>query len=294
MAEGPMPESRTPVGVEPAAIDLPAERARRLDATPLARATGFELVACWNGRADAILPTLPANRAAEDDDAIHPSALIGFLDHLAGYAVASLVPGHVGISTMELQVALTGARPHGAVRGAAECVGPPGDSTLVRGEAVDEAGQVVATCSGWFAVGAFPGGFSDSSGIEEPVPDLGEVVGPYERLIGLEAAGEGDARLLPDVVPAIGWIGLPALHGGAIAAVLVKACEERLLALRRPGFRLATITIRYLRAARAEEGLLATAVCDWPGRRAAHLAVRCAPEAGRDCAQAQAFFVPVK
>jgi hypothetical protein len=71
----------------------------------------------------------------------------------------------------------------------------------------------------------------------------------------------------------------------------VKACEQRLIALDRPGFRLATITIRYLRAARAD-GLLATATCDWPGRRAAHLAARCAPEGGREVAQAQAFFVP--
>jgi acyl-coenzyme A thioesterase PaaI-like protein len=290
VADGP--DQLTAAGIDGRpVIELPPERVRRLDATPLARATGFGVIACRDGRAEAVLPDAPSNRMSDADGTIHPSALIGFLDHLAGYAVAARVPGNVGISTMELQVAFTGLRADGPVRGVAECVGPESASTLVRGTAVDGAGQVIATCSGWFAVGAFPGGFSDSTGIDEPVPDMGPVSGPYEQLIGLEPMGDGDARLLPGIVPAIGWIGLPALHGGAIAALLVKACEQRLIALDRPGFRLATITIRYLRAARAD-GLLATATCDWPGRRAAHLAARCAPEGGREVAQAQAFFVP--
>lgn len=272
-------------------IELPEERRLRLEVTPLARAIGFDLTHCSGGRAEASLPSSDLIRVSAENPATHPSALMAFLDHLSGYAVASREPGHVGISTVELQVAFTGLPAIGPLRGSAECVSPVQASTLVLGRIEDAAGKIIATSSSWFTVGAFPGGHRDSSGHEEPMVDLGPVSGPYENLIGLAPDGEGGASLAAGVIPAIGWIGLPALHGGAIGAVMAKACEQRLLALGRPGFRLATMTIRYLRAAKAD-GLHAVATCDWPGRRAAHLAARCFPADGPDSAQAQAFFVP--
>lgn len=262
-----------PTGMEP------------LARTPLAIGIGMEVTACDARRASARMGEAPSTARA-DGSGIDSLALLALLDQLSSFPVAAGRGGIPAMSTIELAVALPPVALTGAVTASVVSAMDSGAARLVTGQVVDAAGTVVATSTAWFAIGAPPGGGAEPPHpIERPI----DRTGPFQAMIGLAPQGDDGARLAPDVWEAIGYVGMPALHGGAIAAALARAGQRRVETLGRGDLLLAGITTRYLRAA-AASGALAVAAVDTVGRRTARLSARL-DVAGETVATAQMLFV---
>jgi acyl-coenzyme A thioesterase PaaI-like protein len=253
--------------------------------TPCAAALGLAQPKAGDGRATALLPAAP--RIALADGRVHPLALLPFLDELASHAVLSLGIGQDGMATMELRLDFLGQAAPGAILGSAEALGGLGGARLARADARDRDGRLVAAGQLWFQTGSFPGqpgGLASPVLSPTPARDWGD--GPFERLIGL-VRKDGAARLTP-ADAAVGWTGLPAVHGGIVAALLAAATQEALL---QPERALASISVRYLRAVLAT-GAAARASPGKVGRRSAHLRATCmVADGGPVLAEAEALFL---
>lgn len=255
----------------------------RMERVPLAFAIGMRVGAVADGRAEAALPTGAA--IADADGAVDPLALLPFIDQLSSVPLVAANAG-TAMATIELAVQFAAPAPVGPFHGLAEAVTGAGAARLVTSRVTGADGRVAATGSAWFSLGAPPGG--GEGGGDLPVPAF-VPAGPFQRMIGLDVAGEDGATLAPDVEEAVGWVGMPALHGGAVAALLARAAQRRLETRDAGGLRLAGVTIRYLRAA-ATSGTVARARVDALGRRTARLSVT-AETAGAVVASAQVLFV---
>lgn len=273
MMTTPRPAFAVPPGLE------------RLSHTPLAVAIGMSVTHCDAKMASATMAASDAVSLA-GGRGTDPLALLPFLDQLSSFPVAVGAGGNTAMSTIELAVALPPVGRIGDVVAQAHAMTDQGRARLVTGVVRDPSGATVATSTAWFALGAPPGGQVDAP---EPPPRAIEAHGPFQRLIGLTPEGEDGARLAADVWPAVGWTGMPALHGGAIAAALARAGQRCLETQGRDDLRLAGITIRYLRAA-ATTGARALASVDAAGRRTARLSARM-EVAGDVVATAQLLFV---
>jgi acyl-coenzyme A thioesterase PaaI-like protein len=266
-------------------MDVPNERAaaERLERVPLAFAIGMRIGADADGTAEA---TMPGGATVSGvDGATDPLALLPFLDQLSS---APLVAGSGGLAmaTIDLAVHLLASPGAGPLHGVAHAPAGAGAARHVTGEVRDADGRVVATSTAWFSIGAPPGGGEGGGAL--PVPAF-TPRGPFQAMLGLAPDGEDAAVLAPDVAAAIGWVGMPALHGGAIAAVLARAAQRRVETLGRGDLRLASLAVRFLRAADTS-GTRAQARVDAIGRRTARLSVT-ARTAGHEVASAQALFV---
>lgn len=267
-----------PAGMEP------------LSRTPLAVGIGMVVTGCAGEQATASMAPTPAVLgpavAEVGASGIDPLALLPLLDQLSSFPVAAALGGATAMATIDLTVAFSPVAITGAVTARARAITAQGAARLVTGEVMDAAGVVVATSSAWFSIGAPPGGGPHAP---DPAPRAIDRSGPFQAMIGLAPHGDDGARLAPDVWEAIGYVGMPALHGGAIAAALARAGQRRVETLGRADLTLAGITIRYLRAA-AASGAIATATVDTMGRRTARLSARM-EVAGETVATAQMLFV---
>lgn len=257
--------------------------AHRMERVPLAFAIGMRI---GDAAADVADATLPAgDRIALAQGGPDPLALLPFIDQLSSVPLAHGADG-MGMATIDLAVSFASVSGTGPFHGIARAPMDTGAARLVTTQVAAGDGRVVATSSAWFSMGAPPGGGENA--IELPVPDF-VPRGPFQAMIGLAPDGDDGATLAPDVRAAVGWVGLPALHGGALAALLARAAQHRVETLGRADLRLATIAIRFLRAA-GTGGTTARATVDAIGRRTARLSVS-AVSAGAEVASAQVLFV---
>ncbi|MEH3047516.1 PaaI family thioesterase [Sphingomonas adhaesiva] len=266
------------------ALPLLTDRFARV---PMAGAIGMRVVE-GEGDGAAVHAILPATAAVmrAGEETIDPLALLPFIDQLASAPLMAEGGEATTMATIDLAIGFAALPGAGDLTGVARAVGPAGGAArLVQAEVRDAAGVTVATGSAWFSMGQPPGG----SGTAEHVERAVVATGPFQTMIGLAGAGEDEATLAPQVWAAIGWTGLPALHGGAVAAALARAGQQRIATLGRDDLRLASIAIRYLRAAR-DTGARATATVDAIGRRTARLSATLAI-AGEPVASAQLLFV---
>ena len=259
--------------------------------TPFARAIGMTMEAGSRGSASARLRACSANAWSVSDRRIHPLALAGLLDEVSGRALATAVDGEAGMLTLELRIDFTAQGADGDVTAEACCEGEPGPARLIRGKAYDASGRVVACSVAWFALGAFPGeGRGAAADASPALPTTSdEAAGPFELLCGLERR-EGSAILTAGTPSVIGYAGLPAVHGGVVAALLAVACEQRVFGMGGAAMSLASLSVRFLRAA-GLQGLEADAECRRVGRQIAHATAICRHKDGPVVAEANAAFL---
>ncbi|MEH3035611.1 MAG: hypothetical protein PGN23_03825 [Sphingomonas adhaesiva] len=259
--------------------------ADRFARVPLASAIGMRLEQADDTGARARLPAT-ASVALAGGRAIDPLALLPFVDQLASAPLMARGGAEATMATIDLAVHIAAAPGERDLIGSARAVGPvAAGAGLVTAHVHDTAGTAIATGTAWFAMGKPPGG----GGSVERVDRAVVATGPFEALIGLAGHGEDGATLAPRVWEAIGWTGLPALHGGAVAAALARAGQQRVATLGRGDLRLASIAVRYLRAAH-DSGAQAVARVDAIGRRTARLSAALTI-AGDVAANAQLLFV---
>lgn len=260
---------------------------------PLAVAIGMQVTNGDGARAHGVLPYGDAIAIAPGG-AIDPLALLPFVDQLSSFPLAmgrmATGGGDTGMSTIDLALAFTADPGRGPLAAVAHAATATGAARLVTSEVTDADGRIVATGSAWFAIGKPPGGGTMADRDRELLTDHAiDRRGPFQAMIGLAPDDDDGALLAADVWPAVGWVGLPALHGGAVAAALARAGQQRVATLGRDDLRLASIAVRYLRAAGAS-GAVARAQVDAIGRRTARLSATIAV-ADAVVASAQLLFV---
>jgi acyl-coenzyme A thioesterase PaaI-like protein len=256
----------------------------RLAQVPLPMAIGMSVSACDEDIAHGALPLAPP--AALPDGTLDPLALLPFLDQLSSFPVSATAGMRTAMSTIDLAVDFLAPRLAGPVTGTAQAIPGTGRARMVTGVVHDAEGTILATSRAWFSIGAPPGGGgSEPPAVAHPII----AAGSFRETLGLMPDGDDAARLAPDIWAAVGWAGLPALHGGAIAATLGMAALHRIATLGRADLRLATLSVRFLRAARPD-GAIARAVVDGIGRRTARLSIAL-DNGGTTAATAQALFV---
>jgi acyl-coenzyme A thioesterase PaaI-like protein len=233
----------------------------------------------------ALLPATPSV-ALEVGGAIDPLVLLPFIDQLASAPLIAHGGADTTMATIDLAIHIAAAPGDRDLIGTARTVGPVGaGAALVTAQVQDSAGVAIATGTAWFSMGKPPGGGGPAERVDRAVV----ATGPFQPMIGLAGLGEDSATLAPHRWEAIGWTGLPALHGGAVAAALARAGQQRIATLGRDDLRLASIAVRYLRAAR-DSGAQAVATVDAIGRRTARLSAALTI-AGDPVASAQLLFL---
>lgn len=229
---------------------------------------------------------------SDGSGAIDARAIMAMLDHAASAAVYRVVAPAIPIATLDLRVAFAGAAPPGCALDftARTTLAEGGVARVEAAARVAADGAEVASAAASFFVGASPGGDAERGDGGGTVPDMAAQgaaqFASFDAFLGMQRVGEG--ACLPFVPRLIGAEALPALHGGAVAALLATAACGLVDAATA---RLAAINVQYLRAGRAEAS---AAIATWTkrGARANFVsAIATQAQGTREVARAQCVFV---
>ena len=274
----------------------PGDQATHLRSVPFPHAAGARFSGTREREVELRLPYARLVRAP-GGAAVDERAIMAILDHACGAAMYAALAEPVPIATLDLRVAFQRPVPDGAdILVAARTAHIAGMSAFVEAQACAAGGgPVLATASGAFMVGAHPGG---ATGSDMPDPwqparpiEIGDLsqLDSFEEFLCLARHGRHVRMEFADHL--IGAVSLPALHGGAVAALLATAAAD--LAGTERATRLVAMTIQYLRAGRAET-LTANAEWEKRGARSSVVAVVARQSHGaREVARAQCTFVAV-
>ncbi|MBL8382638.1 MAG: thioesterase family protein [Burkholderiales bacterium] len=267
----------------------------RLRVVPFTRALGAELAGVERG---AITFRLPCRGPARGEHGgVDARAMTALLDHACGAGVYAALREPLPIATLDLRVAFERDAPPGAeLTVTARAGSVDGSVAFVEAAASAPDGVPVARAAGAFIVGAHPGGGDGGGRGGEPWRParafaLGDAAAAthFADLLGL--VRDGPLLVMPFADRLVGAMSLPALHGGAVAALLATAARELARADGGRAARLAAMTIQYLRAGRAES-TSAEAVFEKRGTRSSVVAVSARQGHGaREVARAQCTFV---
>lgn len=254
-------------------------------ATPFARAIGVELLEWGAGRATSRVEASGRIARATDDARPHPLALPGIADDVLSHAFGSVVLPDQGLSTLDLWLGLSGRDPDGStIVATARVLSLAGMSGTATASVADDGG-LLATATATFLIGHFPSGRdADPALIGRYDPAVRP--GPFPSLLGLVGA-PGAAALAAGNPAVIGWESGPSLHGGAIAALLMAACEG---CHGLPDQHLGSLAVRYLRPC-IGSALRAEARLERAGRRASHVSAAAFLTDERIAASATAILV---
>ncbi len=269
--------------------------AGHLRLVPFTSAVGVRWGGVKDGTAHVVLPW---SRAVSDarTGGVDERAVMAVLDHVSSSGVFAQMQEAVPIATLDLRVAFQHAAPPGSdVLFTAKATHVADTVAFVNATAQAGDGTPLATSSATFILGSSPGGDREggAAGMWKPARgfDVGNVdaLGSFDEFLGLSRHGQHVRMEFADRL--VGAVSLPALHGGMVASLLASAA--RTAAASEPGQvnRLATISVQYLRAGRAEAtSALGTFVKR--GARSAVLSVTARQAHGsREVAHAQCIFV---
>lgn len=274
----------------------PGDQAAHLQSVPLPHAAGALWRATREREVELCLPYAPRVRLP-GGAAVDERAIMAILDHACGAAMYAALAEPLPIATLDLRVAFQRPVPEGAdILVNARTTHIAGMSAFVEARACAAGGGLVLmTASGAFMVGAHPGG---ATGRDMPDPwqparpiEIGDLsqLDSFEEFLCLARHGRHVRMEFADHL--IGAVSLPALHGGAVAALLASAAAD--LAGTERATRLVAMSIQYLRAGRAET-LTGNAEWEKRGARSSVVAVVARQSHGaREVARAQCTFVAV-
>ena len=262
---------------------------------PFSRAVGAHWIGARDGSVELCLPYA---RPVRDPDrgGIDDRAIMALLDHACGAAVYASLKHPAPIATLDLRVAFQRAAPAATdivVTAHTSHVTPT--AAFVSAAAHAGAGAALATASATFIIGAAPGGERDTDVALPWKParafDVGDVASldSFEEFLGL--VRDGSYMHMPFADRLIGAVMLPALHGGAVASLLASAAHSLAAAASGRSEHLASISVQYLRAGRAEA---TTGSAEFDKRGARSMVISCSAKqakGAREVARAQCVFV---
>lgn len=269
-----------------AAKPLLADRLAQQLATPYARYLGLDLLQWGAGRAVTRMSASPRIARSVDDPRPHPLTLVGMIDDAFAMSLSSLIASDTGMSTLDLRIAFSAQDPvAGEIVNEITALMLDDRAGQAEVKSYDATGHLVAVGTALFSVGSFPGG-----GVPETT-DVGKYdpsgeTAPFLDFMAFE--GSAESPTLPGTHHGLlGWEAGRKLHGGAIGALLMAACEGRLAAEGDTDKRIATLSVTYHRAA-GQRPLFTQSEMLRRGRAASLVRAECWQDAGRIVASAQA------
>ena len=236
------------------------------------------------------------NARAKDDMSIDPLVIIGMLDHSVSYALAGIVDPDVGVATFDyrLDFADTETRIVGDIFAETKIIMMSPHSATVQGKVYDENDSLIATGTTLFRLGGFPGGVP-------PIPDLmggfdpSLFLGPFQTLLGFKEQ-DNELFMTANNPATVGWESAGSIHGGAIGALLMAACQHREkieLESADTRMRLASIHINFLRPANTKKPLYSVSKVKRLGRSGSFIEAECHQDPAKSVASAEATFIPI-
>lgn len=260
-------------------------------APPYQLTLGMELLESGSG---CSISKMKANRRIakdlEDPD-LDPLAIMGLVDQGLSHPLQGLIGKEIGISTFDLRIGfLSGSSMGDELTLTAEAVMVGKTSATITGCVTNSSKEIVAVSTGLFRLGSFPGGAPanyDLLGDFDPQA----MPGPMATSLGLSGAPESP-QIAAGNRAVLGWESGNIVHGGAVAAVLMAACQGRVAGGENSiGQQLESIDIRYLRPAMGSRDLFTESCFEREGRAASFVRATCFHEPGKPLATAIATFV---
>ncbi len=270
---------------------LTSEKVQLRLITPYQRTLGMELLECQSGRS---ISRMKANRRiakAPGNPNLDPLALMGFIDQGLSQSLQGLIAAEIGISTFDLRIGLSSASLMGnELTLTAEAVMVGKASATVTGSLTNSSNDIVGIATGLFRLGSFPGGApADYNLIGEFDPQA--MLGPMTASLGLSGQAESP-QIAAGNQAVLGWESGNVVHGGAVAAALMAACQGRAAGGESSiSQQLESIDIRYLRPAIGSRDLLTSSCFEREGNAASFVRATCFHELEKPLATAIATFV---
>ena len=258
-------------GLDQPSTSRSAAPSELMESIAFARALGLRWQETRDGEVALRLPFSPAVSEAGPHTPMDPRALFTLFDHACGGAVHRLLGPSEPTATLDLRVDYLRAAP-AATPVIVRCSGLARDqaSVTVQGFAFfGDDPHPFAVALGRFIVGSAPGRSHEGpDGFARPNIASGQTLRAVEaqreafenftQTLGLEAVPGDPASAdvqFPPLARLVGAPMLPALHGGAVGALLM-AATDRQMGLAQEQIKreerqvLASVTVRYLRASR--------------------------------------------
>ncbi len=253
-----------------------------------AQSIGFNIIKIQGDQALTEIERTPFNADYRNLQRIDPLVIPGLIDHSAGLAIYTHINRVIGISTFDLRIDLLHETIVGKLLATTRVISNDGNSALILSH-VEDAEKLVAQGTGVFRLGSFPAGAGDTN---STTFDLKNEQGPLRSLLNLTAS-EQPLCYPAENLAVIGWKGAHALHGGAIAALLVAACEQKSQSLdpQRKPQRLASLNINFVRPGLGGVSLYTETKIIRQGKAGSTLQSRCFHETDKTVAIAQATLV---
>ena len=275
------------------AAEAPDRSAAHPLMVPFTRAVGAHWIGARDGAVELCLPYACLVSDA-DSGGIDDRAIMALLDHACGASVYASLKSPAPIATLDLRVAFQRPAPAATdiiVTAHTSHVTPT--AAFVSATAHAGAGAALATASATFIIGAAPGGERDVAAPWKPAREFNvddaESLDSFEAFLGL--VREGPHLQMPFADRLIGAVMLPALHGGAVASLLASVAHGLAATASKRPERLASISVQYLRAGRAE-ATTGSAAFDKRGARSMVISASAKQANGaREVARAQCVFV---
>ncbi|WP_375394392.1 acyl-CoA thioesterase domain-containing protein [uncultured Sphingomonas sp.] len=254
-------------------------------ATPFTRAIGVDILEWGGGRATTrVVPNARIARATNDPRP-HPLVLPGIADDVLSHAFGCVVAPQQGLSTLDLWLGIDERDPDGSPIIATSQILSLAGTSGTASASIADGGGLLATATATFLIGQYPGGRGPDARLIGRY-DATSSDGPLPSLLGLEGR-PGTPAFASGNPAVIGWESGPSLHGGAIAALLMVACQG---CGGLPDQRLGSVAVRFLRPC-IGSALRAEAQLDRAGRQASHVSALAFSDAPKPAAMATATFV---
>ncbi len=259
--------------------------------TPYQLTLGMELLECSSGRS---ISRMKANRRiakAPGDPNFDPLSLMGFVDQGLSESLKGLIGARIGISTFDLRIGLLSGSSMGdelTLTAEAAMVGKT--SASVTGCVTNSSEEIVAVSTGLFRLGSYPGGAPADYNLGGDF-DPQTMPGPMTNSLGLSGILDSP-QIAAGNRAILGWESGNIVHGGAVAAALMAACQGRVAGGEISiGQQLASIDIRYMRPAIGSRYLFTSSCFEREGRAASFVRSTCFHEPEKPLATAIATFV---
>ena len=252
---------------------------------------GMEFLKCSSGRS---ISRMKANRRIAEtlgSPNLDRLALMGFIDQGLSQSLKGLIAAEIGISTFDLRVGLSSGTSMGhELTLTAEAVMIGKASATVTGNVTNASKDIVGTAAGLFRLGSFPGGApADHNLVGDFNPQA--MPGPMSTSLGLSGAPDSP-QIAAGNQAILGWESGNIVHGGAVAAALMSACQGRVAGGESSmDQKLESIDIRYLRPAIGSRDLFTHSYFEREGKAASFVRATCFHESEKPLATATATFV---
>lgn len=251
------------------------------------RCINMTLLACERGKTRSDVHVTHTNALNGSSDQLHPYAAIGLIDHSAASAIYTMVDEQLGCSTLDLRIDFTTNTTTDRYLCDTKVIHLNDFNASIFSEVRNTLDQVVATGTGLFQIGAFPGKSLGNTNIDYQVPTPQRCHSLIDAL-GFEDSSEGVYSPAENKA-VIGWPPANVYHGAATTSLLAYA-SQRVADATNLNQRLSAIHTNFIRPGIGGTSLLTHTDLIRPGKSASLVTATAYHQSNKPVATSQCIF----